>query len=63
MLMKGLQMCEYCEKRKSLIDQAGLLLFINKNSLHAIWEEEFGCCPTANTKINYCPMCGRKLSD
>ena len=56
-------MCEYCEKRKSLIDHAGLLLFINKNSLHAVWEEGFGSYPTADTKINYCPMCGRKLSD
>ena len=60
---KGLQMCEYCEKRKFLIDQSGLLLMIDKNSLHAVWEEEFGGYPTADAKINYCPMCGRKLSD
>ena len=45
-------MCEYCEKRKFLIDQAGLLLFIDKNSLHAVWEEEFGGYQTADTKIN-----------
>ena len=53
-------MCEYCEGEKPLIgDFSGGALIENGNILVA-YE---GCSDCAKGRINYCPMCGRKLKE
>ena len=55
--------CEYCGKQKSLICESGVYSFIEKNKLIAGCSD--GCTYEINDeiKINYCPMCGRKLEE
>ena len=56
--------CEYCKERKPILDELGdlqiddtdcTLWFTSQVEADDIYED--------HTKINYCPMCGRKLSD
>jgi len=56
--------CIYCRERKPILDELGdlqiddtdcTLWFTSQVEADDIYEE--------HTKINYCPMCGRKLSD
>ena len=57
--------CEYCDPKliNPFIDDDGLYLFIDKNRIFAGYSD--GCTfeKSESIKINYCPMCGRKLSD
>lgn len=57
------QGCEYCKERKPILDDLGQLQiddtdntiwFISQVAADDIYED--------HTNINYCPMCGRRLS-
>lgn len=60
-------MCDYCDKARVIVigktdDQGICIKYPNK--LHAYGYDVHG--PGSNgltVKINYCPMCGRKLND
>ena len=53
-------MCEYCEGGKPLIgDEQDGACIENGNILAAYGE----CHTCAEGRINYCPQCGRKLSE
>ena len=54
-------MCEYCEtlvdNRKNLLECEYFEIYIDGNG--NITEDEY----CVENKINYCPMCGRKLNE
>lgn len=53
-------MCEFCEKGEPIIgDYSDGALIENENILVSYGE----CTDFAKGKINYCPMCGRKLKE
>ena len=53
-------MCEYCEKGKPIIgDEQDGADITNGNILTSYGE----CTSFAEGKIQYCPMCGRKLDE
>ena len=57
--------CEFCEPKnaKRLVEEIGLYLFIEKDYLIAGYSDMCTFESNESIKINYCPMCGRKLSD
>jgi len=60
-------MCEYCNGDKMLIDkfgpQDGTELYISDNKLLLdVWSGGQDA-DDESVPINYCPMCGRKLSE
>lgn len=60
-------MCEYCEKAKALTigktDDCGIAIKY-PNSLIAYGYDVHGAGSNGlEVKINYCPMCGRKLRE
>lgn len=54
-------MCEYCEKNHEFAKSPDLSLTIEGNIL--IVEDLAYFCGTYKEEINFCPMCGRKLSN
>lgn len=65
-------MCEYCEKGKTLISEERLDSDFEYHKFNTfIWRDELitknknGPCLDVDEKckINYCPMCGRKLKE
>ncbi|MBO4712580.1 MAG: hypothetical protein J5615_01640 [Fibrobacter sp.] len=53
-------MCEYCEGAKPIIgDEQDGACIEQGNVLHSYGE----CTEFAEGKINFCPMCGRKLTN
>lgn len=59
-------MCEYCKEEKPIIDELGKKIIIIENEM--LIQRKIGnvfncirCDTTFN--IDYCPMCGRKLSE
>lgn len=60
-------MCEYCSNtnRTSIIDRNGILglTIWGKNNLCVYGKDEKGWDISEDKKINYCPMCGRKLTE
>ena len=59
----SLEPCEYCNTSliNPFIDDDGLYLFVDKNRIFAGYSD--GCTfeNSESVKINYCPMCGRKM--
>ena len=57
--------CEYCNpaNAKPLIYECALYVFIEKKLLVAGYSDMCTFESIESTQINYCPMCGRKLSD
>ena len=57
--------CEYCGPKDAnfIIDAFGIYLFIEKNSLVVGYSDMCTFESNESIKVNYCPMCGRKLSD
>lgn len=51
-------MCEYCKNKK-----AARSVTFNGNTSFCIFENELYVDGVVVFKINYCPMCGRKLGD
>lgn len=61
-------MCKYCEEQKTILDIFPVALKIlplermkNKRIIDKYYALSIN--EIAYTKINYCPMCGRKLGD
>ncbi len=55
--------CEYCDGEKDLLKKYnGFTVSIYKNELELYFEHNEGDA-SDDVKINYCPMCGRKLED
>ena len=55
-------MCEFCDGKKKIIDGKGnLVLFGAGNNM--IFDNSDGKEVAGAVKINYCPMCGRELSE
>lgn len=53
-------MCEFCNGKKKIIDCKGnLALFGAENNM--IFDNSDGKEVAGAVKINFCPMCGRKL--
>nr|DAT74285.1 MAG TPA: Rad50 zinc hook motif [Caudoviricetes sp.] len=53
-------MCEFCSYKKKIIDGKGnLVLFGAENNM--IFDNSDGKEVAGAVKINYCPICGRKL--
>lgn len=57
--------CDICNPAfvNPLIDDDGLYLFIDKDRLMTGYSDECTFEITESLKINYCPMCGRKLEE
>ena len=57
--------CEYCNpaNAKPLINECALYVFIEKKLLVAGYSDMCTFESNESTQINYCPMCGSKLSD
>ena len=55
--------CVYCNPAfiNPFIDDDGLYLFIDKDRLMTGYSDECTFEKSESIKINYCPMCGRKL--
>ena len=53
-------MCRYCEKSELLLDGMEELIYIDNNKLNI--SNIVNNNINNSQKINYCPMCGRKLS-
>ena len=55
-------MCEYCEELESIREERGFDISISKYTDSSFIEID---CPYnfIAFEINFCPMCGRKLSD
>ena len=56
-------MCEYCENGKHICEHStprdtNRIYIRDGNELFAVM-----CCDYMYSRINYCPMCGRKLED
>lgn len=61
-------MCEYCEKGKEKdfeTDNHDFDMGIEGGTLSVFYQEpdNYHHICSADVKINYCPMCGRKLDD
>ena len=62
-------MCEYCEKKKSIVFNRFVEshLFISKEEKRIYWRldniPEKGLTCVSYADIEFCPMCGRKLSE
>ena len=66
-------MCKYCDTTKgtalidsSIMDGEGIAISLDteRGDLLINTEYDSGClCDFMITHINYCPMCGRKLTD
>ena len=58
-------MCEYCEKGKGICKEdrkeLGIELHGGKGKLIAYGTDSYNWDISVECKINYCPMCGRKL--
>ena len=54
-------MCRYCEKSELLLDGMEELIYIDNNKLNI--SNIVNNTINNSQKINYCPMCGRKLSN
>ena len=54
-------MCRYCEKNELLLDGMEELIYIDNNKLNI--SNIVNNTINNSQKINYCPMCGRKLSN
>ena len=54
-------MCKYCEKSELLLDGMEELIYIDNNKLNI--SNIVNNAINNSQKINYCPMCGRKLGD
>ena len=54
-------MCRYCEKSELLLDGMEELIYIDNNKLNI--SNIVNNNINNSKKINYCPMCGRKLGD
>lgn len=61
-------MCEYCEEQRTILDTFPVVLKIlpvermkNKKIIEKYYA--LSIKEIAYTKINYCPMCGRKLKE
>ena len=53
-------MCDFCRNKKKIIDGKGnLVLFGAENNM--IFDNSDGKEVAGAVKINFCPMCGRKL--
>ena len=57
--------CDYCNpaNAKPLINECALYVFIEKKLFVAGYSDMCTCESNESIKVNYCPMCGRKLSD
>ena len=54
--------CEFCDGKKKIIDGKGnLVIFGAENNM--IFDNSDGKEVAGAVKINYCPMCGRELSE
>ena len=59
-------MCEYCEKPNKTITRhlIGVSAFVGAGRLLLrFYDEELDRTIVTGTNINYCPMCGRKLTE
>lgn len=56
-------MCEYCEKQIEIAKSPSLSLTIEKEKLIIEAIDCWGNSPIVEEIINFCPMCGRKLSN
>jgi len=59
-------MCKYCKaelKNLEMYDDGGLSLSISENVLDINYYGNLEGWTNEEMKINYCPMCGRKLGD
>ena len=54
-------MCRYCEKNELLLDGMEELIYIDNDKLNI--SNIVNNTINNSQKINYCPMCGRKLGD
>ena len=54
-------MCRYCEKSELLLDGMDELIYIDNNKLNI--SNIVNNTINNSQKINYCPMCGRNLSN
>ena len=60
MIGGGVRMCDFCRNKKKIIDGKGnLVLFGAENNM--IFDNSDGKEVAGAVKINFCPICGRKL--
>jgi hypothetical protein len=59
-MIGGVRMCDFCRNKKKIIDGKGnLVLFGAENNM--IFDNSDGKEVVGAVKINFCPICGRKL--
>ena len=51
-------MCDYCENENPFVTKKGWDVYIYDNEINVEWDGI-----NIDLTINYCPMCGRKLSE
>ena len=59
------QKCEYCHggrKAKPIVEESSAFLAFDENGIVAFGNDGSVTTGEGYTKLNYCPMCGRKLS-
>jgi hypothetical protein len=59
-MIGGVRMCDFCRNKKKIIDCKGnLVIFGAENNM--IFDNSDGKEVAGAVKINFCPICGRKL--
>jgi hypothetical protein len=53
-------MCDFCRNKKKIIDGKGNLVFFGAEN-NMMFDNSDGKEIAGAVKINFCPMCGRKL--
>ena len=53
-------MCDFCRNKKKIIDGKGNLVFFGAEN-NMMFDNSDGKEIVGDVKINYCPICGRKL--
>lgn len=57
-------MCQYCEKQNEFAKSTDLSLTIEEDTLIVESNDDWAnSCREYKEKINFCPMCGRRLSN
>ena len=59
-MIGGVRMCDFCRNKKKIIDGKGNLVIFGAGN-NMMFDNSDGKKIAGAVKINYCPMCGRKL--
>lgn len=53
--------CEYCREYKSIVEENGDFISLDETGRKGIFLEACTCDVVLEAKVQFCPMCGRRL--